>query len=122
MKLNTRINFNTQIKPFGVPIYFHISIILWFVYLGFMFGPMLGFLSTVILMFSIAMHEYGHVYIAQKNGVQVNEVVLHGLGGFTSMPGSSFIEYPLIEAKVAVAGPVVSLILAIIGLVLFHNF
>lgn len=110
-----KLNFNTQIKPFGVPIYFHISVLLWFIYLGYMFGPMLGFISTIILIFSVAIHEYGHVYIAQKNGVQVNEVVIHGLGGFASMPGDSLIEYPLIEAKVAVAGPIVSLFLAVIG-------
>ncbi len=71
-----------------------------------------GIVFAVGLMASVAIHEYGHVLVAQALGVKVRSVTLMMLGGVSEMDemphGKRYGEF-----KLAIIGPVVSLLLAL---------
>jgi stage IV sporulation protein FB len=64
-----------------------------------------GFLSVLI-------HEYGHIFAARLHGVDCRKITLHGLGGLAHLDEE--LERPRAEFLVALAGPVTSLILALL--------
>jgi Zn-dependent protease len=74
---------------------------------------LLGFGIVVCLVVSVLLHELGHAFVARRYGVGVRAITLELLGGFTEMDREA--PSPRSEAAIALAGPGVSLILAIIG-------
>jgi Zn-dependent protease len=58
------------------------------------------------LFFSVLLHEFGHVIVAQSLGVKVKAVTLMMLGGVSSM--EKMPERPYAEFKVSIVGPLVS--------------
>ncbi len=84
-------------------------------------GPLLsGFIFALGLLLSVAIHEYGHVFVAQAQGVPVKGVTLMMLGGVSEI--GSYADEPgqkaYAELKLALIGPIVSLALgvALLGL------
>ena len=74
------------------------------------------FLAAAGLLLSIALHELGHSLVAMAFGCKVRDITLMLIGGratLLSMPRKAWQEF-----LVAIAGPAVSLLLALIGLVL----
>lgn len=70
---------------------------------------------TVLLFFvSIVGHELGHAFTAQRAGLKVEGIELWLFGGFAKLSESP--RTPGEELRIAVAGPVVSLMLAILFL------
>jgi Zn-dependent protease len=70
----------------------------------------LGFASALLLFASILLHELGHAVVARRHGVEIEEVDLWLLGGVARMKG-----YPKAagdELRFALAGPVVTLVIA----------
>src|SRR5262245_57672633 len=65
---------------------------------------------AVSLIFSILLHEFGHVLVAQKYGAKVKRITLMMLGGASEMEGATM--PPAREWKVALIGPIVSLVIA----------
>jgi len=66
-----------------------------------------GFVFAFALFLSVAIHEFGHVFVAQALGVKVQGVTLMMLGGVSEMekvPERKFAEF-----KLSVIGPIVSL-------------
>ena len=69
----------------------------------------IGFLTTILLFGSVLLHELGHSLVARSQGIKVNSITLFLFGGVASIeeesktPGQAF--------QVAIAGPVVSLLL-----------
>ncbi len=59
------------------------------------------------LLVSVAVHEFGHVFVAQAQGVEVKGVSLMMLGGASEMERIPDRKYA--EFKLAVIGPIVSL-------------
>ncbi|MEI7436917.1 MAG: site-2 protease family protein [bacterium] len=98
---------------FGIPIRVHITLLLfapWIIrYQGLPLGA--GLALLVLLFSSIALHELGHSLMARAFGCRVREILLLPFGGVAQL--ESMPRRPLQEFMVAIAGPAVSLLLAL---------
>lgn len=70
-----------------------------------------GIITAFLLFLSILIHELGHSIVAKMTGLPIKEITLFIFGGVAHM-GEEPSE-PLQEFKIAVAGPFMSLLLAI---------
>ncbi|MDF3128660.1 M50 family metallopeptidase [Kiritimatiellaeota bacterium B1221] len=70
-------------------------------------------LFAVLLLLSVALHELGHTVVAQRYGFRVKDIILTPIGGVARTIG--FPEDPHTEVRIALAGPYVSLALALFG-------
>jgi Zn-dependent protease/CBS domain-containing protein len=71
----------------------------------------MGFLAAVFLFLSVLAHELTHSYIAKREGIEVKEITLFIFGGVSQLGKEP--EDPKKEFKMAIGGPVSSLILAL---------
>jgi Zn-dependent protease len=100
----------------GIPIRLHISLPI----VVLIFAAMAGrnFLEVIVfalgLFGSVALHELGHSLVAQKKGSYIHEIVLYPFGGAAKIVNIP--KKPIDEIWVALAGPGVSLVLALIFL------
>jgi Zn-dependent protease len=70
----------------------------------------MGLIASILFFGSVLMHELGHTVIAQREGVPVKRIRLFFFGGLaqiTREPNS-----PGAEFRIAIAGPIVSIVLA----------
>ncbi len=76
----------------------------------------------VALFLCVVMHEYGHSLVAQRLGSEVQDITILPIGGLARMKAMP--ERPIDEVKVAVAGPLVNIVLApiFIGLAFVFGF
>lgn len=75
---------------------------------------LIGLLTTLIFFISIFLHELGHFFIALREGLEVREILLYPFGGlsrFKRPPDNAGAEF-----RIAVAGPVISFLLAVLFL------
>ncbi|MEE9367439.1 MAG: site-2 protease family protein [Pontiella sp.] len=102
----------------GIPIRLHISLLIAILVLTILSGA--DFLAIIILAVgifgSVALHELGHSVVARAKGGYIHEIVLYPFGGAAKI--SNIPKRPIDEIMVALAGPAVSLVLAII----FHQW
>ncbi|HEX3812805.1 MAG TPA: site-2 protease family protein [Mycobacteriales bacterium] len=115
-------------RYFGVPVYFSPSWLLFAAYIVYLWSPVVrdyaptmsrgasygvAFGFALLLGISVLLHELGHTVVSLALGLKVRRIVLMLLGGVSEIenePERSGHEY-----LIAVAGPLVSLILAGIG-------
>lgn len=71
----------------------------------------LGLLSALLLFASILLHELGHALVARRHGVEIEEIDLWLLGGVARMSG--YPKHALDELHFALAGPAVTLVIAL---------
>ncbi|RKX47230.1 MAG: hypothetical protein DRP64_01640 [Verrucomicrobia bacterium] len=99
---------------FGIPIRLHISLLvavaLFAIY--FKLGLLLTLILAVGIFGSVALHELGHSVVARAKGGYIHEIVLYPFGGAAKI--SNIPKRPVDEILVALAGPAVSLVLAIL--------
>lgn len=80
-----------------------------------------GSLVIVGIVFGcVFLHELGHSLVAQANGIRVTDITLWPLGGMARM--AEIPEDPKLEAKIAIAGPVVNLVIALVLLPFSSGF
>ncbi|MCG6138229.1 MAG: site-2 protease family protein [Nostoc sp. LLA-1] len=109
---------------FGIPFYIHPS---WFLVLGlvawsyssglaaqfpWLSGGLtltLGLMTALLLFASVVAHELGHSFVAIRQGIDVKSITLFIFGGLASLEKES--ETPGEAFWVAIAGPLVSLLL-----------
>jgi Zn-dependent protease/predicted transcriptional regulator len=72
----------------------------------------MGALAAILLFFCVLLHELSHSYVAQKSGIAVPRITLFIFGGVAQIAEDP--ENPKIELNVAVAGPICSLLLALL--------
>jgi Zn-dependent protease len=72
----------------------------------------LGLASALLLFASILAHELGHAVVARRYGVEIEGIDLWLLGGVARMKGSP--KRPEHELRYALAGPVVTLAIAVV--------
>ncbi len=117
---------------FGIPFYVNPS---WFFVVGLMtltYGVqlatfpqltgiipwILGLFASLLLFASVLAHELGHSFVAMAQGIEVKSITLFIFGGLATLEKES--KTPLQAFLVAIAGPIVSLLLCgiftIIGL------
>jgi Zn-dependent protease/predicted transcriptional regulator len=70
----------------------------------------LGFLTAILLFVSILLHEFSHSLVASKNGLPIRKITLFLFGGVAQMERD--VDNPILELKMASAGPAMSVILA----------
>jgi Zn-dependent protease/predicted transcriptional regulator len=105
---------------FGIPVHLHWSFGLIFLYaLWIGYANNLDVLNTIWLMgFFIALftcvllHEYGHALTARRYGVRTQDIILTPIGGIARLERMP--EKPVQEFLVAIAGPMVNVVLAIL--------
>ncbi|MDH3346417.1 MAG: site-2 protease family protein [Kiritimatiellaceae bacterium] len=99
---------------FGIPIRLHISLLIAIGLFSLLSGA--GIIVTLILgvgLFgSVALHELGHSVVAKAKGGYIHEIVLYPFGGAAKI--SNIPSRPKDEILVALAGPAVSLVLAVL--------
>jgi Zn-dependent protease len=76
----------------------------------------LATVSTLLFFLSILLHELGHAIVAIRNGIAIAGIDLWLFGGVAKMSRDT--QSPGVEFRVAVAGPLVTLAIAIVCAVL----
>src|ERR687894_1481301 len=105
-------------RVFGIDVKIHWTFFLllaFFFYLGFSNGGSVAaalVAATVIvaLFFCVLLHEFGHSLVAQRFGIEVPDITLLPIGGIARL--KNLPEKPWDEVKIAIAGPLVNVVLA----------
>jgi Zn-dependent protease/predicted transcriptional regulator len=103
----------------GIPVKIHWTfglLILFVGYVGVTNGlngkEILAFgLYMLVLFFCVVLHEYGHAIMARKYGVKTKDIILSPIGGVARL--ESIPEEPYKELFIALAGPLVNVIIAV---------
>jgi Zn-dependent protease len=72
---------------------------------------LLALASAVAFFGSILLHELGHAFVAIRRGISISDITLWMFGGVARMTRDS--DSPGTEFKIAVAGPLVTLVIAL---------
>ncbi|MDE0838480.1 MAG: site-2 protease family protein [Kiritimatiellae bacterium] len=99
------------ISVWGIPIRLHVSLLLMTFLLCTKFGILWGLVIQFALGLSIILHELGHCYVAIRKQCRVHEITLLVIGGAAHM--ERIPRKPMDELLMAIAGPAVSLVLAL---------
>jgi Zn-dependent protease/CBS domain-containing protein len=107
----------------GTAVRIHVTFLLllvwiWFAYyqIGGTEAAWHGTAFVSLLFFCVLLHEFGHVFAARRYGVKTTDVTLWPFGGIASLERMP--EKPHEELVVAIAGPLVNVVIAA-GLVVF---
>lgn len=102
-------------RIFGIDIKMHLTFLLIIVWGAFAYGgnagPLYGVVVTLLLFALVLLHELGHSLAALGYGIPVKDIILLPIGGVARLERMP--EKPLQELVVALAGPLVNVILAI---------
>ena len=79
-------------------------------------GAIFGIAAITILFVLVTLHELGHSFAAQYYGVPVKQIILTPIGGMAQLMRMP--EKPLQELVIAIAGPAVNVVIAILMLAL----
>lgn len=103
-------------RAFGIPIRVHILLVILLPVLASLYSDnfVFGLLLVVGVFTSVALHELGHSVVAMRKGCYVQEIVLSPIGGVAKM--SNIPSKPMDEFLIAIAGPLVSLALGLLGI------
>ena len=114
---------------FGIPVELHISflvlMLLIYIVAFFNFYPSINLLTAVLITLvfvTVVLHELSHSYIAKRYGIKIQRIVLLPIGGVSEM--EEIPKDPAQELRIALAGPVANLIIAVISffiLIIFRN-
>ncbi|MBK8632100.1 MAG: site-2 protease family protein [Saprospiraceae bacterium] len=104
----------------GIPLKVHWSfslLILFVIYTGFADGlnlqRSLVFAAYILVLFTcVVLHEYGHALAAKRYKVNTKDIILSPIGGIARL--EKLPEKPIEEFVIAIAGPLVNVVIAII--------
>ncbi len=74
-------------------------------------GALTAIVAIVALFLCVLLHEFGHSLVAQRLGIGIHSITLLPIGGVSNL--ESLPEKPADEVKISVAGPLVSVVLAL---------
>lgn len=72
----------------------------------------LAVISALLFFLSILLHELGHAWVAIRNGIPIEGIDLWMFGGVAKLGRDT--DSPGVEFRVAIAGPVVTLLIALV--------
>ena len=111
----------------GTAVKIHVTFLLLLAWIGFSAwqqgGPAAArdSLIFIILIFvCVVLHEFGHILVARRYGIQAPEVTLLPIGGVASL--QALPDKPSQEFAIAIAGPAVNFVIAIVLLLLVGSF
>lgn len=81
-------------------------------------GALFGIIVTLLLFILVVLHELGHAVAAQHYGVPVTQIVLLPIGGVAQV--ERIPEKPVQELVIALAGPLVNIVLAFVLFLAHH--
>ncbi len=104
----------------GIPIRVHVTFFLilllgayqWGNMTGTLNGAVFGLALMILLFVCVTLHELGHSLVARAFGIPVREITLLPLGGVAQITKNP--EKPLHELLIAIAGPLVNVVIAIV--------
>ena len=104
----------------GIPVFLHWSFALillfpafTFVSSGFSWQDTALHLAILIALFTcVLLHEYGHAIMARRFGVSTRDIILTPIGGIARLERMP--ERPVQEILVAIAGPLVNVVIAVV--------
>lgn len=104
------------VRILGVPVRFHFTFVLLLVFLLFVSlggrQPGIEYVLYVLGLFaSVLLHELGHAVVSRRYGIRTLEIVMFPIGGVARLERSP---RPHEELWIAVAGPLVNLVLALV--------
>ena len=105
-------------RAFGIDVKVHWTFFLLLAFFAFVgYGEsesLIVTLTTIVvivaLFFCVLLHEFGHSLVAQRLGLEIADITLLPIGGIARL--KSLPDKPSDEVKIAVAGPLVNIILA----------
>lgn len=77
-----------------------------------------GVITTLVLFASVLAHEFGHSLVAIREGIPIKKITLFIFGGVAQMEAEP--ANPKTELKITVAGPLVSLLIALVFGALYY--
>lgn len=105
---------------FGIPVMVHWTfflLFLWVAYAG--TGRVFGWQAYIMesglilaLFICVVLHEFGHALTARRFGVETRDIILSPIGGVARL--ERLPEKPLHEFYIAIAGPLVNILIALI--------
>ena len=108
----------------GTDIRLHFTFLLFLAWIGiadYLQGGIAAALDSVafilLVFLCVTLHEFGHIAMARRFGVRTPQVILSPIGGIASMERMP--EKPRQELLVALAGPLVNVVIAVLLVVLF---
>jgi len=104
----------------GIDVYMHATFLLIIGWMAFSYWTEQGTLQAVLsgvlfillLFVFVVMHEYGHALTARKFGIKTRDITLYPIGGVARLERMP--EKPIEELWVALAGPAVNVVAAIV--------
>ena len=113
---------------FNIPVYLHWSfplIFLWILFLGYQIDAGVQGIATlsvffIIIFTCVVLHEYGHALTARRYGVGTRDIILSPIGGIARL--ERIPDKPIEELKVALAGPAVNVVIALLLLPIVYYF
>ena len=111
---------------FGIEVRIHLTFLLFLVWIWFSYYQIAGFAGAVqgvlfilALFACVLLHEFGHAFAARGFGIETPDITLLPIGGVARL--SRIPEKPWQELVVAIAGPLVNVVIAAALIFVIHT-
>jgi Zn-dependent protease len=95
---------------FGIEVRIHLSFLLVLAFFWIQSGTFQAVLFVLILFVCVLLHEFGHAFAARAFGIKTRDITLYAIGGVARL--NRIPDKPWQELVVAVAGPLVNVVIA----------
>ena len=111
---------------FGIEVRIHLTFLLFLIWIWFSYyqvagfdGAVQGVLFILALFACVLLHEFGHAFAARGFGIETPDITLLPIGGVARL--SRIPEKPWQELVVAIAGPLVNVVIAAALILVIHT-